>query len=761
MASSGSKSSADFPALPSSLKASDHEMTDYGHAEATAIPVANTAPTLTPYLGLQGRLSQIWVNRWTVLLLLVLVRMLLATDSLEDKLGSARKEALSACTGVESMGSAMASMPHYMSKGVNELTASGVERAVNGLMSMLTLSVTAVQEIVIFIVNLLTSTYVCLITLVVAGSLRAALEVVQDVGEFLDKALGEIGTELKDGIEGFQNSLNSFTGALNSIPQLFGSDTEIPKLDVNSQLDKLDNLEIPDSFDEGLKKLNDSIPDFAEVQEFTNSVLRRPFEEVKVRGDLVADGLLIGKMTDDASQKLINESMVAFEFDRSVFPVPQKEQLTFCSDDDGINAFFDKLAALARSARRVSIGVLVVLAIVACFPMAYREILRWRKMQERATLLSQGIYDPIDVVQSASRPFSTSLGLKAAARFGSTRRQILARWFVAYATSPAAFFLISLGIAGLFACLCQYILLKTIAKETPGLAKHVGEFAGKVIKILDNSSQQWAVGTNEVIESTNNDLNEKIFGWVNTTTGTVNDTLNAFVDKMSDGLNTTFGGTILHDPIKEVLNCLIGLKIAGIQKGLTWVSDHAHIKFPLLANDTFSLGAAASVASDSKEASDSFLADPGSKATDKITNAVVEMTQKIEKGILEEVFISLFILMAWVILVIIGGTRALVLCFGRDKTRGEGGDDDHYHHHDQHQHHHHHRDLTRDSFYPAAYAHSKGPSSQSSRSTHAYDESNDAEKGRYPGLKSALKVAKAIKGKYDGQDMFGGMRNKF
>lgn len=257
-------------------------MHNYNHDEHIAPPMPNTAPRLTPYVGLRGRLSQIWINRWTVLLLLVLVRMLLATRSLDDNLGSARKEALSACTGVESMGSAMASMPHYMSQGVNELTASGVEKAVNGLMSMLSLSVTGVEELVVFVVNLLTSTYVCLITLAVSGSLHTALQVVKDVGDFLNKTLGDIGSEIHKGIDGFQNDLNKFTGALNSVPKIFGSDSQIPKLDIGGELDKLDHLQIPSSLDENLAKLNSSIPTFADVQNFTNNVIRTPFEQVKV-----------------------------------------------------------------------------------------------------------------------------------------------------------------------------------------------------------------------------------------------------------------------------------------------------------------------------------------------------------------------------------------------------------------------------------------------------------------------------------------------
>ncbi len=38
-----------------------------------------------------------------------------------------------------------------------------------------------------------------------------------------------------------------------------------------------------------------------------------------------------------------------YTFNRSMFPVPQKEQLTFCSDNDGIDEFFDGMVDLGRS----------------------------------------------------------------------------------------------------------------------------------------------------------------------------------------------------------------------------------------------------------------------------------------------------------------------------------------------------------------------------------------------------------------------------
>ena len=653
MSSARNQQSSTFPAVPPSLSAGDHGTRDYYAAQDTQRPEPHTLPTITPYLGLRARLSQVWINKWTILLLLVLARTLIAIAGLHHDLDSAKREALSACSSVESMGSAMASMPHYMSHGVNEMAANGVEKAVSALMSTLLLAITGVEEIVVFIVNMLTSTYVCLITLAVAGSLHVALQVTKDVSDFLNKALGDIGKDIHKGIDGFQDDFNKFLGGLNSIPQIFGGKQgAIPAIDINGSLDKLDHLQLPPNLNQGLDKLNASIPNFAEVNNFTNSVLRFPFEEVK---------------------KLINGS-IHFTFDRSIFPVPQKEKLTFCSENNGISEFFDGLADLAYLARKIFLGVLLVLAILVCIPMTYREIQRWRTIQQRSKLVKDNSQDPLDVIYIASRPYTATAGMKVARTFTSSKKQLLTRWVVAYATSPQALFVLSLAVAGLFSCLCQYILLRTVEKQVPALAHEVGDFAGKVVDKLNNASEAWATGTNQVILSTNNDINHDVFGWVNTSTSAVNGTLNAFVDEMSKALNTTFGGTILYDPIKEVLNCLIGLKIAGIQKGLTWVHDHAHIDFPLFNNQTFSLAGAAALASDDKAtATTSFLADPSNETTDKITGAITRVTDNIADAIRTEALISTVILLIWVSLVLGGVARALFLACTREKVRGEGG----------------------------------------------------------------------------------------
>jgi hypothetical protein len=636
-----------FPAVPSTLSPGDHELRDYysDHSEAP-----NTAPYYTPYLGLRARLSQVWINRWTILLALIICRLVLAVKDINYDIANAKQEALSACTSVENVGSAMASMPHYLSDGVNALAADGVTKAVNGLMDMLMLTVTGVEEIILFVINMMTSTYVCLITLAITGSLEVAIQMIEDVGNFMNKSINGITGELSSDLTTFQSGLNSFLSDLN-IGGSFGSSTSPPTIDLSSQISALNSIQVdPTTMDSDLTKLNASLPTFAQVQNFTNTVISFPFEQVK---------------------NLINQSVSAYTFDKSVFPVAEKQSLTFCSDNSAINDFFEGLVRVIYTARKIFIIVLTLLAVLVCIPMAYREIWRWRTMQQRSLLLQKHAFDPMDVIYIVSRPYTTTAGIKVASRFKSTKRQILTRWFVAYATSFPALFVLALGIAGLFSCLCQYIVLKIIEKEVPVLANEVGDFANSVVKALNNASEAWAVSANGVINSTNAKVNSDVFGWVNITTNAVNGTLNAFQSNMTSALNETFGGTILYQPILGVFNCLVGLKIASFEKGLTWVSDNAHVTFPEFRPDVFSLGAAASLNNSSP--TESFLSSPGNVASDDITNSIVKVAVKLQSGIQQEAIIAGCIIGIWLLIVLIGLCRAIFAMLGRDKTRGEGG----------------------------------------------------------------------------------------
>jgi hypothetical protein len=628
----------------------------YGaHEGPNAAPPYADPDKPTPYLGIKSRLSQVWINRWTILILLVLVRVLMAITSLNGDMDNAQSQALSACNSVQSMGSAMASLPHYMSQGVNELTAQGITKTVHGLVDVLELMITGVEGLVLFYIDFLVQTYLCLFTLVARGAAEMALSIASDVTNWLNKELPSIENGISDVVSGVESGLSKLNDSINDIKKdcdnfitkgLCDDLPTVPTIDLTSQMDNLKNLKIPSSVNDDISKANSTIPTFDQVKNATSTAIKFPFEMLK----------------DEVKKHLGN-----YSFDSSTFPVPDKQALSFCGKDDGIDKFFDGLADTLVEARKIFIAVLIIIAVLACVPMAFVEIYRWRTTKKRAEMVGTA-HDSLDVVYLVSRPHTSSLGMKAATFFNNSRHQVLVRWIFAYAFSVPALVLLSLGLAGLLSCLCQYILLKSVEKEVPELTAQVSQFADKVVGSLENSSVHWAQEANSVLNSTQSDINHNVFGWVNVSTSALNNTLNVFLNDSNEVINKTFGNTVLYDAVKGIFDCVVELKVESVEKALTWASDNAYITIPTLPNNTFSVGASASINS-----GDSFLSDPGSTTSNQITEVVTKVTNKLQKSIETEAKISSALVLLWVLIVLMGVMRALFLCCTRQRVRGDGG----------------------------------------------------------------------------------------
>ncbi|PTB70088.1 hypothetical protein BBK36DRAFT_1166284 [Trichoderma citrinoviride] len=635
-----------FPHVPDSLRIDAFVPSI---AERIIEPRADTAPYITPYLSLRSRLSQVWINRWTVLIVLVLVRTIILTAQLHDNLVSAEAQALSACTKVEDVGSAMASMPHYLSSGVNELVAMGVEKTVHGMVEILDLVISGVEGIIIFYINFLAATYTCLITAMIHGTLDAIGNVTEDATKAYNKLVNGTVDDIKKIATVLQKGIANLTSDIED--SVFGSVlSKIPKVNFTKPIEELRDFQINTTdFVGGVQKLNDDLPTFEEVQNVTESVIAFPFNKLR---------------------EALDEKYGKYEFNRSTFPLAEKQVMTFCSDNDSLNNFFDGLFKLVAKARTVFIVVFTLAAVGAMVPMAWLEIRRWRRQREHGKLVNDSQRDPMDVVYTVSRPFTAGWGIQFTSKMSGSK-QILVRWCIAYATTPAALFVLSLALSGFFACICQFILLKAVEQKTPALSQEVGAFADHVVASLQNVSDSWAHDANDVIIGLNDEINGDLLDYVSNATGAVNDTINTFMDAMEDGLNAALNGTFLLGPVKSILHCVIGLKVESVQKGLTWVHDHAHVELPLFPNDTFSAGANSSVAGDSDLGS--FLASPSSASSDEISGAVEHVTGWLHHDLVQEALISTGLLLVYVIVVLIGVIRTLVGMSGQDRGRAEGG----------------------------------------------------------------------------------------
>jgi hypothetical protein len=649
-----SKPSRAWPSVPSSLNHNSFEM----HEKDRPQRAARTSEDLdnhgavSAFLGVRSRLSQIWINRWTVLLLLVLVRVLILIASLNDDIGTAKVKALHACTKVEDIGSAMASMPHYLSIGVNRLAGEGIEMAVHALVKVIDLILTGVQALILFIVNMFVGTYICLTSALIHGGLDIGIGASHAATDVMNKAIVGITDTLVNNLKGVQDTINSVLGSVNTGASVFGGKIDIPKIDVAKQVDDLRNIRVDDQdFVKTLAAVNNKIPTYDDVEKAAKDALAIPFDMVKTA---------------------LHNAYGAYSFDTSIFPVANKEALTFCSGNTKINDFFDGLWRLTATAKTAFIAVLVALAVAVCVPMWWLERKKYGRQKRHAYRADVSGTAPMDSAYIITRPTTARFGIWLANRLGFRgERAMLVRWSVAYATSTPALFVLSLAIAGFFSCLCQWILLKAVEREAPALANQVGDFAGEVVTKLENVSVKWAADANGVITGFQGDINDDVLGFVTNATTAVNNTLNVFTSTINDGIGVVFGGTVLDKTVKDIVRCLIGIKLEAVEKGLTWVHDAAHVTLPLFPNDTFSIGAAKSIQGDSDLTS--FLASPSSVTTDEITDAIQHVINFLHNNIVQEALISTGLLLVYVIVVLLGVVRAALRLPGASPNRGDAG----------------------------------------------------------------------------------------
>ncbi len=156
--------------------------------------------------------------------------------------------------------------------------------------------------------------------------------------------------------------------------------------------------------------------------------------------------------------------------------------------------------------------------------------------------------------------------------------------------------------------------------------------------------------------ATNKEINDNMLGWVGTsTTASQRHPRCDSSTRQPQVLNAKLSAArVLYDPITEVLNCLVLLKIQGVEKGLTWVHDNAHINFPPAGQRHLQHRGRGQPGRVPGDPPDSFLADPGSAASDKISCQLSPHWYRSvwRMAIRTEALISTVILLIWVFIVL-------------------------------------------------------------------------------------------------------------
>ena len=186
-------------------------------------------------------------------------------------------------------------------------------------------------------------------------------------------------------------------------------------------------------------------------------------------------------------------------------------------------------------------------------------------------------------------------------------------WVVAYITYLPALLLLALALLGLISIEIQLAALKPTeanaqTQVNQGLASFRTGILDKVNNATYQQSAEYSNSINTVLLNMQNNLNDHMvsyllclsmesrlmatcfqFSWVETTSLTLNTSINEFYDGLTGNINSTFSGTVFAAPALDVVHCLIGTKVEGLSTALTWLHENAHITLPQVKENVFAL----------------------------------------------------------------------------------------------------------------------------------------------------------------------------
>ena len=142
-------------------------------------------PTLTPYLTLPYILSLTWLAYPIISLLFVAFRLSISSASAEGSVADAKQNLLASCAAAEKAATVAASLPRYMAIATNKQITDAVNGTMNAARATLVLSLTILEAVINFCIDIYRSTFFCFLELVVRGGLDVLISAVQEVSSLL------------------------------------------------------------------------------------------------------------------------------------------------------------------------------------------------------------------------------------------------------------------------------------------------------------------------------------------------------------------------------------------------------------------------------------------------------------------------------------------------------------------------------------------------------------------------------------------------
>lgn len=546
------------------------------------------------YLVLGDRLIQVWLNKVTISSSILVIKIAIFCFLISRFLKVSENFILSRCEEIDkALNSVGDELPQYLSTVGNYMVKKSMVESIDLSLNVVSLLVTASEELLSFFIELYLGTYACLVVSTIDGTVDVAVNTTEHIIGFVNETVSDMANTLDDGLNGLSKVINKVLSTANKIENAFKGnsqnsvDDNIHKVNLTSS--KLRHFSIPPTINSKLQRLSQEVPSFDQLKNETRILIDIPFKQVKQKLD-----------------KLNPQDLLPADQNILYIPDPniKNGQITggICSASiPDIKKVFDAINSVMRTVVIVILVVGIIVVISTTIPPIYAEYKLWRRLNKMQDELDSyieaksflftdedssissnhlnGVNDHFSIIESYYNAFER-LPTKASTLVtkNPTNRT---RFFMHFVLSNRASGVLLIAVLGIIVCGIQFGILHAIDRQVARKSLDTDNSVFPAMsKAAESYAMKWSSGVNTYINETEANINRELFGWVQNTTSTINSTVVWTKDKIDTTLADIFNGTLLYGPMKTVANCAIERKLVAVEQAMTWVNKHAHATIP-------------------------------------------------------------------------------------------------------------------------------------------------------------------------------------
>ncbi|KAI5951593.1 PRM1 [Candida jiufengensis] len=503
------------------------------------------------YLNFAELSTQIYLNQYTILLFLILVKLFMLRNSLINTISKQIID--NSICDEDNVQPLLDGIHRMIMDNLTKLKYTGIV--------FIVLIIKTIRELTIFYIDFLLGTYICLLNALVKGTTEVAFDASESVLKALNETIVEATSEIEDGLQGLSSFINDLVTGFNAIKNFFtnGKSADTGKQyerKINITLGNLKNkIVIPGTvLDKIDSAKNISLNELNDLNNETQTLLETPFNLIIQKLDQV-------KLSNSTTNVTIVPINVTEACMKTVYEVQDTQ---------------DKLVKIVEVISKYLLIGMILLIIGSILYAFYIESRHWKRTTN--FINENNIADEVGFRNQANiydNPFLYTI----VKRMGFNLNENVI-WMISYMSNKMTMNVLTFGLLGILTVVLQYILINYLSSE---ISNQIKEMDYK--NTTSNLTSMYIKSMNTYINTTEYDLNSQLFGEIRETSTKINNTISKFSDNLNTAVSDIFGKSFIASAINTVVYCTIGRKLEKIEEGCTWLNKNLQINLPLISSD--------------------------------------------------------------------------------------------------------------------------------------------------------------------------------